>query len=56
MINVVMGGTLNNKMPEAAQELFEKMVMNNYQWQNSRAKPIKLAHVYDINAVTTLVV
>ena len=54
MFNVAIRGTLNNKMPEVAQELFEEMAMHNYQWCTSRAKPSKLAYVYDVDVVTTL--
>ena len=32
MIDSTTGGTLNSKTPEATQELFEEMVMNDYQW------------------------
>ena len=49
-------GTLNTKTPKVAQELFEEMTMNSYQWYSSKAKPSKLAHVYDVDVVITLVV
>ncbi len=32
MIDEVVGGTLNSKTPETAQDLIEKIVMNNNQW------------------------
>ena len=54
MIDATTRGTLNIKMPEAAMELFEEMAINNYQWHNSRAKPSKQTHVYDMDVVTTL--
>ena len=53
MIDVIVGGTLNTKMPKVAMELFEEMAMNSYQWHSSGTKPSKLTHVYD--AITTLV-
>ena len=56
MTDIVTGGTLNTKMPKATMELFEEMTINRYYWHNSRAKSNKLAHVYDIDVVTTLVV
>ena len=31
MIDVIAGGALTSKMPEATQELFEEMAMNDYQ-------------------------
>ena len=51
MINAVTGGTLNTKTVIAAQEYFKKMVMNS-----SRIKPSKLAHVYNVDVVTALIV
>ena len=56
MINAVAGGTLNNKTPEAIQELFEEMAMNDYQWCTSRAKSSKPAHVYDVDTIIALAV
>ena len=53
MINRVVEGTLNNKMPEATQELSKEIAMNSYQWHNFRAKPSKPVHMYNIDAVTT---
>ena len=41
-------------MPKLAQELFEEIAMNNYQWHNNRAKPSKLAHMYDVEVVIAL--
>ena len=41
MIDAATGGTLNNKILEQAQELFECMAMSSYQWNPSRAKPNK---------------
>ena len=54
MIDAAAGGTLNNKTPEAAQELIEDMAMNNYQWHSNRAKPSKPAGIYEVDAVTAL--
>ena len=56
MIDVVVGGTLNHKTLEAAQELFEEMAMNSYQWCPFQAKPSKLAHVYDVKAIIALAI
>ena len=56
MMDAVARGTLNSKTLEATQELFEKMAMNSYQWHNSRAKPSNLAHVYSVDAITTLAI
>ena len=56
MIDVAVKGTLNTKMPKVAYELFEKMAMNSYQWQNFKAKPNKPVHVHYIDAITTLTI
>ena len=56
MINAATRGTLNTKTPKGSMELFEEMAMNSYQWYNSRVKPNKTAHVYNIDMVTTLAV
>ena len=56
MINAVSERTLNTKTPEATQELFKEMAMNNYQWYNSRVKPSKPTHVYDMDAIIALTV
>ena len=56
MIDAVVGGTLNTKTPKAIIELFEEMVRNSHQWHNFKAKFGKPTHVYDVDAVTTLVV
>ena len=56
MIDAIVGGTLNAKMPEGSMELFEEMAMNNYQWYNFGAKLGKKTHVYDVNTATTMVV
>ena len=56
MIDTTTGGTLNANMPEGSMELFEEMAMNNYQWYNSKAKPSKTMHAYDVDTVTTLAV
>ena len=45
MIGAIVGGTLNTKMPKATIELFKEMVMNSYQWHNSRVKPNKPTHM-----------
>ncbi|XP_027333518.1 uncharacterized protein LOC113848267 [Abrus precatorius] len=54
MIDAAAGGTLNSKTPRAAQELFEEMAMNNYQWSSTRSKPAKSAGIYSLDAVTSL--
>ena len=54
MIDVVVGGKLNVKMLEGSMKLFEELAMNSYQWYSSRAKSSKIAHVYDVDTVTTL--
>ena len=36
MTDVVIGGTVNSKTPKEVQELFVKMAMNSYQWNNLR--------------------
>ena len=56
MIGAVVGGTLNSKTLEAIQELYEEMVLNSYQWNNSWPKPSKPTCVYDVNAVIALAV
>ena len=53
-IDAAAGGTINNKTPEAAQELIDEMAMNNYQWQSSRVKSSKIAGVHQIDPVTAL--
>ncbi|XP_027351121.1 uncharacterized protein LOC113862214 [Abrus precatorius] len=54
MIDAAAGGTLNSKTPRAAQELFEEMAMNNYQWSSTRSKPAKSDGIYNLDAVTSL--
>ncbi|XP_027347997.1 uncharacterized protein LOC113859415 [Abrus precatorius] len=54
MIDAAAGGTLNSKTPRAAQELFEEMAMNSYQWSSTRSKPAKSAGIYRLDAVTSL--
>ena len=54
MIDAAAGGTLNNKVPEAAQELIEEMAMNNYQWHSERGRHPKQAGLYNVDAVTSL--
>ena len=54
-IDAAVGGTINNKTPEAAQELIDEMAMNNYQWQSSRVKSNKFAGVHQVDPVTALV-
>ena len=56
MIDVVDRGILNSKTPKVAQELFEEIVINSYQWHSSKAKPSKPTHVYEVDVVITLVV
>ena len=43
-------------MPEVAMELFKEMNMNSYQWHSSKAKSSKPAHMYDVDAITSLAV
>ncbi|XP_027348306.1 uncharacterized protein LOC113859825 [Abrus precatorius] len=54
MIDAAIGGTLNSKTPRAAQELFEEMAMNNYQWSSTGSKPTKSAGIYSLDTVTSL--
>ncbi|KAG8496910.1 hypothetical protein CXB51_008094 [Gossypium anomalum] len=54
MIDAAVGGTINNKTPEAAYEFIEEMSLNNYQWQFLRTKPTKTASVYNIEVVNML--
>ena len=56
MIDAGARGTLNNKIPKVAQELFKEMAMNSYQWCTNQAKPSKPTHVYDVDVVTTLAI
>ncbi|KAK8935660.1 hypothetical protein KSP39_PZI013348 [Platanthera zijinensis] len=56
MIDAASGGTLNNKTPEAAQQLIEEMAMNSYQWTTVRPKPTKPAGMYEVDAVTALAI
>jgi len=54
LIDSAVGGTLNNKTPEAAYEFIEEMSLNNYQGQVTRTRPTKAAGVFNIDAVTVL--
>ncbi|XP_027357501.1 uncharacterized protein LOC113866902 [Abrus precatorius] len=54
MIDAAAGGTLNSKTLRVAQELFEEMAMNSYQWSFTRSKPAKSAGIYSLDAVTSL--
>ncbi|XP_027348121.1 uncharacterized protein LOC113859587 [Abrus precatorius] len=54
MIDAAAGGTLNSKTPRVAQELFEEMAMNNYQWSATRSKSVKSAGIHSLDAVTSL--
>ncbi|KAK8954476.1 hypothetical protein KSP39_PZI002181 [Platanthera zijinensis] len=54
MIDAAAGGTLNNKTPEAAQELFEEMAMNAYQWNVPRARPSKPVGLYEVDMTANL--
>ena len=56
MVDIAIKGILNTKTLKATMELFEEMAMNSYQWDNFRVKSSKPTHVYDIGAITTLVV
>src|SRR5262249_47809071 len=56
MIDVASGGTLNNKTPEAAYELIDKMATNSYQWQVDCSASKKPVRVYNVNVVTALAV
>ncbi|XP_016667428.1 pentatricopeptide repeat-containing protein At1g62930, chloroplastic-like [Gossypium hirsutum] len=54
LIDAAAGGTINNKTPKEAYDFIEKMSLNNYQWQVMRRKPMKVANVFNIDAVTML--
>ncbi|XP_027351144.1 uncharacterized protein LOC113862248 [Abrus precatorius] len=54
MIDAAERDTLNSKTPRVAQELFEEMAMNSYQWSSTRSKPAKFAGIYSLDAVTSL--
>ncbi|KAA3473833.1 pentatricopeptide repeat-containing protein chloroplastic-like [Gossypium australe] len=54
MIDVVVGGTLNNKTPKVAQEFIKEMTLNNYQCEVTRAKTTKATSVYNLESVTIL--
>ncbi|KAK8945257.1 hypothetical protein KSP39_PZI007733 [Platanthera zijinensis] len=54
MIDAAAGGTLNNKTPEAAQELFEEMAMNAYQWNAPRSRPNKPTGLFEVEATPNL--
>src|SRR5262249_45777508 len=55
MIDVAVGGTLNNKTPEATYELIDEMATNSYQWQVDRGATKKPTKLYNVDAVTALV-
>src|SRR5262249_31434778 len=55
MIDAAVGGTLNNKTPEAAYELIDEMAPNSYQWKVDRTATKKQAGVHNVDAVTALV-
>ena len=56
MIDATIGGTLNNKTPKVAQELFKETAMNNYQWYSSKAKPSEPTQVYDVDTIVVFAI
>src|SRR5262249_53362872 len=54
MIDAAVGGTLNNKTPDAAYALIDEMATNSYQWQVDRASTKKQAGEHNVDAVTAL--
>ncbi|KAG8491021.1 hypothetical protein CXB51_014153 [Gossypium anomalum] len=54
MVDVAVGGTINNKTPEDAYEFIEEMSLNNYQLQVMRTKPTKATGVFNVASVTML--
>ena len=53
LIDAAAGGSLSNKYPEEAEQLFEDMASNESQW-NTRGKSTKSAGIYEVNEHTTL--
>ena len=53
LIDAAAGGSLSNKYPEEAEQLFEDMASNEYQW-NTRGKSTKSAGIYEVNKHTAL--
>ena len=54
LIDAVIGGTLNKKATEEAQEFIEEIVVNNYQWHVMRTKSMKVADVFNIDGIAML--
>ena len=53
LIDAAAGGSLSNKYPEEAEQLFEDMASNESQW-NTRGKSTKSAGIYEVNEHTAL--
>ena len=54
MLDAAVGGTLGNKKPDKALELFVVMAMNGYLWNTSRANSVKTTGLYGVDTVTAL--
>ncbi|XP_050259914.1 uncharacterized protein LOC126704981 [Quercus robur] len=54
MVDAAAGGALMSKTHEAAYELLEELVSNNYQWPTERAMSRKTAGVLELDSITSL--
>ena len=56
MINIATKVTLNSKTSKIINDLIKEISMSSYQSYTSQAKPSKLIHIYDVNAITVLAI
>ncbi|XP_039143939.1 uncharacterized protein LOC120281068 [Dioscorea cayenensis subsp. rotundata] len=54
MLDVASGGSLCGKQRSATYSLIEEMTSNGYQWSSKRNKSVKVAGIYQVDAITTL--
>ena len=54
MVDAVVGGALMSKTHEAAYELLEELVSNNYQWPIEKAMLRKTVGVLELDSITSL--
>jgi len=54
MIDAAAGGTLMSKTEDEAYNLFDKMVLNNYQWSSEHGQPKRVGGKYNVDALTLL--
>ena len=55
IFDVADGGTLMSKTVEAAYALLEGMATNSYQWPNKRSSMKRVASLYEVDPITTLI-